>query len=81
MAAIYEQKLEPIGFVYGACKSETIRGEISWLEINYSDSEGVTKLSFADESRVWNFGVDVDGAETQRIEFGDNSRWIGLHGS
>ena len=73
--------MEAIGFEYGACKSETIRGEISWLEIDFQDSRGVTKLSFADESRVWNFGEDVDGTQTERIEFDDTSRWIGIHGS
>ena len=71
-----------MGFNYGRCKTETIVGEISWLELKYTTSNGVHEISFADESRVWNMGIDILDSEelTQRYEFDDTKRWIGIHG-
>lgn len=39
-------------------------------------------VKFADEAQSFSFGFEIDGQAkvTKRYEFGDDKRWIGLHG-
>ena len=53
------------------CNTEAFQGEISLLEIQYNE-EGVHKVAFADESRIWEFGPDIQDAQTDLIEFGES---------
>ena len=42
-------ELTTIGNDDGFCKQDSIRGEINWLEIEYTVADGISMLSFADE--------------------------------
>lgn len=75
-------KLDKIGYEYGACSTEQIDGQIKWFEIQYTGFNGVQKIAFEDQSQVWSFGYEIEGQAkvTKRYEFGEDKRWIGLHG-
>ena len=74
--------LTKLGYEFGNCKEERIRGDINWYEIQYTEANGVQKVTFADDARVWTFGYEIDGQNkiTKRYEFGPDKRWVGIHG-
>ena len=49
-AAKMSFELDKIGFEYGDCKKLTVTGEIAWFEIQYTQVNGVQKVSFQDEA-------------------------------
>ena len=38
--------MQKLGFEYGDCKKLTVTGEIAWFEIQYTQVNGVQKVSF-----------------------------------
>ena len=78
----YETSLLKIGFEYGDCVQENVSGPISWFEIQYTQVNGVQKVSFKDAEKVWEFGYEIEGQAkvTKKFEFGPTKRWIGVHG-
>ena len=74
--------LSKIGFEYGRCKRETITGDISWFELEYTQVNGVQRIRFQDELRTYDLGYVIEGQAkvTKRYEFDDTKRWVGIHG-
>ena len=77
-----ELSLDKIGFEYGNCQTYQISDDIQYLEIEYTQIYGVQKITFGTSEQTYSFGYEIDGQAkgTDRYEFGETSRWVGLHG-
>ena len=61
-----------------------LTGDVSLLEIFYSENGGVHAVKFSDEARIWNLGsnsadLPVDTL-SNRYYFDDDTKWLGIHG-
>ena len=53
--------LGKIGFEYGDCQKQSIAGEIKWLEIQFTQIDGVQLIQFADAEKTWKLGKETSG--------------------
>ena len=74
--------MQKVGFEYGDCLQERVEEPITWLWIEYTQIQGVQKVSFGNSLRSWEFGYEIFGQAniTKRFEFDETNVWIGLHG-
>ena len=74
--------LGKLGFEYGDCQTQQVIGDVEWLEIQYTQINGVQKVSFSDQVNEWSFGYEIAGQAKviERQEFNDTKKWVGLHG-
>ena len=53
--------LRKIGFEYGDCQKIGVSGEIKWFELQYTQINGVQKVSFEDQRNLFEFGYEIEG--------------------
>lgn len=73
-------QLDSLGQEYGDCRKEQVTGDVSLLEISYS-MDGVSQVKFADSTKIFSLGREEADSLSQKHVFGENEKWVGLHGA